>query len=68
MARPSVAEVKAKTATVHDKPLLMALSRAFYWQQLLNDGVAETGSEIAKREGLRHSTENELLQLDEVLR
>lgn len=38
-------------------------SRAFYWQQLLDDGVVGSGSEIAQREGLQHSTVNELLRL-----
>ena len=38
-------------------------SRAFYWQQLLDDGVVGSGSEIAQREGLHHSTVNELLRL-----
>mgnify|MGYP003450205012 FL=1 len=37
--------------------------RAFYWQQLLDDGVVGSGSEIAQREGLHHSTVNELLRL-----
>jgi len=46
-----------------DQPLLAALTRAFYWQQLLDDGVVGSGSEIAKREGLHHSTVNELLRL-----
>ena len=41
----------------------MALTRAFYWQQLLDDGVVASGSDIAKREGLYHSTINELLRL-----
>lgn len=41
----------------------MALTRAFYWQQLLDDGVVASGSEIAQREGLHHSTVNELLRL-----
>ena len=36
---------------------------AFYWQQLLDDGVVGSGSEIAHREGLHHSTVNELLRL-----
>ncbi len=36
---------------------------AFYWQQLLDDGVVGSGSEIAQREGLHHSTVNELLRL-----
>ena len=50
-----------KMATQIDQPLLVALTRAFYWQQLLADGVV--GSEIAKRESLHHSTVNELLRL-----
>jgi hypothetical protein len=45
------------------QPLLVALTRAFYWQQLLDDGVVASGSEIAQREGLHHLTVNELLRL-----
>ena len=41
----------------------MALSRAFYWQQLLDDGMVASGSEIAQREGPHQSTVNELLRL-----
>ncbi|MCL1620237.1 hypothetical protein [Ralstonia pseudosolanacearum] len=52
-----------KATGQHDRPLLVALTRAFYWQQLLDDGVVGSGSEIAKREGLHHSTVNELLRL-----
>ena len=46
-----------------DRPLLVALTRAFYWQQLIDDRVVSSGSDIAKREGLHHSTVNELLRL-----
>lgn len=56
-------ETAGKAAIQHDQPLLVALTRAFYWQQLLDDGVVASGSEIAKREGLHHSTVNELLRL-----
>jgi len=56
-------EAAAKVATQIDQPLLVALTRAFYWQQLLDDGVVGSGSEIAQREGLHHSTVNELLRL-----
>lgn len=64
VVRPSEAPGKPGTATgQHDRPLLAALTRAFYWQQLLDDGVVGSGSEIAKREGLHHSTVNELLRL-----
>ncbi len=47
----------------HDNPLLVALARAFYWQQLLDDGVVASGTDIAQREGLHHSTVTELLRL-----
>jgi hypothetical protein len=43
--------------------MLVALARAFYWQQLLDDGVVVSGTDIAQREGLHHSTVNELLRL-----
>ena len=56
-------EAPGKVATQHDQPLLVALTRAFYWQQLIDDGVVGSGSEIAQREGLHHSTVNELLRL-----
>ncbi|MGA3846854.1 hypothetical protein ACI2UC_25495 [Ralstonia nicotianae] len=64
VVRPSEAPGKPGKATGQpDRPLLVALTRAFYWQQLLDDGVVGSGSEIAKREGLHHSTVNELLRL-----
>lgn len=56
-------ESAGKAAIQHDQPLLVALTRAFYWQQLLDDSVVASGSEIAQREGLHHSTVNELLRL-----
>jgi len=42
---------------------MVALTRTYYWHQLLDDGVVGSGSEIAQREGLHHSTVNELLRL-----
>jgi hypothetical protein len=57
------AQTAGKTAIHHDQPLLVALTRAFYWQQLLDDGVVASGSDIARQEGLHHSTVNELLRL-----
>lgn len=56
-------EAPGKAATQIDQPLLVALTRTFYWQQLHDDGVVGSGSEIAQREGLHHSTVNELLRL-----
>lgn len=32
-----------KIASQIDQPLLVALTRAFYWQQLLDDGVVGSG-------------------------
>jgi hypothetical protein len=56
-------DAPGKVATQIDQPLLVALTRAFYWQHLLDEGVVASGSEIAQREGLHHSTVNELLRL-----
>ncbi|MDT3669637.1 MAG: site-specific recombinase resolvase [Aromatoleum sp.] len=47
----------------HDAPILTALSRAFHWQRLIDEGVVESGTDIARREGLHHTTVNELLRL-----
>lgn len=68
IVRPGGGEDGAATgsqikAVHHDSALLVALSRAFYWQRLLDQGVVASGSEIAKREGLHPSTVNELLRL-----
>lgn len=41
----------------------MARTRAFYRQELFDDGAVASGSEIARREGLHDSTVNELLRL-----
>ncbi|MDR2877131.1 MAG: site-specific recombinase resolvase [Chromatiales bacterium] len=46
-----------------DSPMLVALCRACHWQRLIDEGVVESGSEIARREGLHPTTVNELLQL-----
>lgn len=63
MWRDGQVEAAGKVTSQHDQPLLVALTRAFYWQHLLDDGVVASGSEIAQREGLHHSTVNELLRL-----
>ena len=57
------AEAAGKVSTQHGQPLLVALTRVFYWQQLLDDGVVSSDSEIAQLEGLHHATVNELLRL-----
>lgn len=64
IVQPDAAERSGSTRKANiDAPLLVALSRAFYWQRLLEEGVVESGTEIAKLEGLHHSTVNELLRL-----
>lgn len=50
-------------APAHDAPILTALSRAFHWQRLIDEGRVKSGTEIARREGLHHTTVNELLRL-----
>lgn len=47
----------------HDAPILKALSRAFHWQRLLDEGVVKSGSDIARQEGVNQSTVNEVLRL-----
>ncbi len=46
-----------------DRPLLKALGRGIYWQQLIDNGTVASGTEIAEREGIHRSTINDLLRL-----
>jgi len=41
----------------------MPSSGCVFWQQLLDTGAMKSGSEVARAEGLHHSTLNELLRL-----
>lgn len=61
--RPDGESASSAARGQFDSPMLVALARAFYWQQLLDDGVVASGTDIAQREGLHHSTVNELLRL-----
>lgn len=61
--KPETGSAQSPQAPGYDSPMLVALSRAFHWQRLLSEGLAESGSDIAKREGLHPSTVNELLRL-----
>jgi len=56
-------ETPEAEAPEHHEPILNALSRAFHWQRLLDEGRVASGSEIARREGLHPTTVNELLRL-----
>lgn len=46
-----------------DRPLLKALGRGIYWQQLIDNGTVVSGTEIAERECIHRSTVNDLLRL-----
>ena len=48
---------------IPDTTLLRGLARAFYWQRLIDRGIAKSGTEIAKKEGLDLATVNEHLRL-----
>lgn len=61
--QPADAGNIGKLPPSHDTTFLIGLGRAFYWQKLIDTGVVKSGSEIARREGLHHSTVNELLRL-----
>ncbi|MCY1456438.1 hypothetical protein D9M71_736590 [compost metagenome] len=61
--RPDGESASSTARGQFDSPMLVALARAFYWQQLLDEGVVASGTDIALREGLHHSTVNELLRL-----
>ena len=50
----------------HDAPTLLALSRAYHWQRLIDAGVVDSGSDIARREGLHQTTVNGLLRLTQL--
>ena len=50
----------------HDAALLVALSRAYHWQRLIDAGIVDSGSDIARREGLHQTTVNALLRLTQL--
>jgi hypothetical protein len=57
------ASTSSDSATEHHSPILTALSRAFHWQRLLDEGIVKSGSDIARQEGLNPTTVWELLRL-----
>ena len=46
-----------------DPVLNRAMAKAHYWQNLIDTGQAESGSEIAKAEGIDPSVVNEIIRL-----
>jgi hypothetical protein len=61
--RRGVQQLVNTGAVAHDTTFLAGLAKAFYWQSLLDSGTMQSGSDIAKAEGLHHSCINELLRL-----
>lgn len=61
--RRGVQQLAVTEAPAHDTAFLEGLGRAFYWQHLLDTGVMQSGSDIARAEGFHHWTVNELLRL-----
>ena len=61
-AAESSLEEQTKKTTINS-PLINAVAQAFYWAQLIDMGVAASGSDVAEREGLEASTVNERLRL-----
>jgi len=57
------AATSSDPATEHHTPILTALSRAFHWQRLLDEGIVKSGSDIARQEGLNPTSVWELLRL-----
>jgi len=47
----------------HDVTLLEGLARGFYWQHLVDTGTMQSGSDVARAEGLDPSVPNELMRL-----
>ena len=50
----------------HNASMLVALSRAYHWQRLIDAGTVDSGSDIARREGLHQTTVNALLRLTQL--
>jgi hypothetical protein len=46
-----------------DRPLLKALGRGIYWQQLIDNGTVVSGTELSERECIHRSTVNDMLRL-----
>jgi len=57
------AATSSDLAAEHHTPILTALSRAYHWQRLIDEGIVKSGSDIARQEGLNPTTVWELLRL-----
>jgi len=61
--RRGVQRLAVDDRQAHDVTLIEGLARAFYWQHLLDSGMMQSGSAIARAEKLHQSVINELLRL-----
>ena len=61
--RRGVQRVVTDDRHVHDVTLLEGLARGFYWQHLVDTGAMQSGSDVARAEGLDPSVPNELMRL-----
>ena len=59
----NVAQVIKDHAQLPDTKLVEGLTRAFYWQRLIDEGIVRSGVEIARQEGLDQATVNECMRL-----
>lgn len=61
--RRGVRQLAVTETPAFDTKFIECLGLAFYWQQLIDNGVMASGSEIARQEGLHFTNVNELLRL-----
>lgn len=59
----NAAQVIKDLTQLPDTKLIEGLTRAFYWQRLIDEGVVRSGVEIARQEGLDQATVNEGMRL-----
>ena len=59
----NVAQVIKDHAQLPDTKLVEGLTRAFYWQRLIDEDIVRSGVEIARQEGLDQATVNECMRL-----
>lgn len=59
----NASQVIKDQAQLPDTKLVEGLTRAFYWQRLIDGGIVRSGVEIARQEGLDQATVNECMRL-----
>lgn len=61
--RRGIRRVAQTNLVVHDRTFLEALSRGFYWRHLLDTGVAKSGADLSRLEGIHSTSVNEQIRL-----